>query len=84
MKINNIYSRKDISHAGNIVEGIYKLVQNKTPCDVVIGSGNFVSIKEIINFFTKKLAINTKWIRNGKKNISSKSKKSEHFILLSV
>ena len=45
MKIRNIYFRKDISHAGNIVEGIYKLMQNKTPYDVVIGSGNFISIK---------------------------------------
>ena len=45
MKIRNIYYRKDISHAGNIVEGIYKLMQNKTPYDVVIGSGNFISIK---------------------------------------
>lgn len=82
MKINNIYSRKDISHAGNIVEGIYKLVQNKTPCDVVIGSGNFVSIKEIINFFTKKLAINTKWIRNGKK-IYLQNQKNQNILFYS-
>ena len=79
MKINNIYYRKDISHAGNIVEGIYKLVQNKTSHDVVIGSGNFVSIKEIINFFTKKLAINTKWIRNGKK-IYLKNQKNQNIL----
>ena len=67
MKIKNIYYRKDISHADNIVEGIYNLMQNKIIYDVVIGSGKFISIKEIINLFTKKLAINSKWIRNRNK-----------------
>ena len=80
MKIENIYYRKDISHAGNIVEGIYKLVQNKICYDVVIGSGNFISIKEIINFFIKKLAISTKWIRKGKK-IYLKNIKMKKFYL---
>jgi GDPmannose 4,6-dehydratase len=82
MKINNIYYRKDISHAGNIVEGIYKLVQNKKPYDVVIGSGNFVSIKDIINFFTKRLSLNTIWIRNGKK-IYLKNQKNQNILFYS-
>ena len=67
MKIQNLYFRKDISHAENIVEGIYKLMQSKMPLDVVIGSGQFISIKQIITLFLKKLRINAKWKKSGKK-----------------
>tara|TARA_Y100001970_G_scaffold197539_1_gene240320 strand:- start:5307 stop:6323 length:1017 start_codon:yes stop_codon:yes gene_type:complete len=65
IKLGNIYAKRDWGFAGDYVEAMWKMLQNKYPKDYVIATGKNHSVKEFINEATKILKLKTKWIGKG-------------------
>jgi len=60
--LGNLYSRRDWGYAGDYVEAMWKMLQNKNPKDYVISTGKNHSIKDLINISTRILKLKTKWV----------------------
>ena len=77
IKLGNLYAKRDWGYAGDYVEAMWKMLQNKSPKDYVIGTGKNHSVKNFINAAIKILGIKTKWIGKGmnEKLIDLKTKK---------
>ncbi len=65
IKLGNIYAKRDWGFAGDYVEAMWKMMQNKTPMDYVIATGQNHSVKDFINMTTKILNLKTKWVGKG-------------------
>ena len=65
IKLGNIHAKRDWGFAGDYVEAMWKMMQNSTPKDYVIATGENHSVKEFINEATKILKLKTKWIGKG-------------------
>jgi len=63
--IGNIYSRRDWGFAGDYVEAMWKMLQQKKPDDYVIATGKSYSIKQFINICIDVLNLKASWIGNG-------------------
>ncbi len=77
IKLGNIYAKRDWGFAGDYVEAMWKMLQNKKPKDYVIATGQNHSVKEFINEATKILKLRTAWIGKGlnEKLINTDNKK---------
>tara|TARA_B100000287_G_scaffold167881_1_gene158410 strand:- start:692 stop:1708 length:1017 start_codon:yes stop_codon:yes gene_type:complete len=77
IKLGNIYAKRDWGFAGDYVEAMWKMLQNKTPKDYVIATGKNHSVKDFINMATKILNLKTKWVGKGlnEKLINKSNKK---------
>ena len=77
IKLGNIYAKRDWGFAGDYVEAMWKMLQNKYPKDYVIATGENHSVKDFINEATKILKLRTRWIGKGlnEKLINVDSKK---------
>ena len=77
IKIGNLYAKRDWGYAGDYVEAMWKMIQNKTPKDYVIATGKNYSVKNFINTATNFLNLKTKWVGKGlnEKLINLKDKK---------
>ena len=58
IKLGNIYAKRDWGFAGDYVEAMWKMMQNKIPKDYVIATGQNHSVKDFINMTTKILNLN--------------------------
>ena len=67
IKLGNIYAKRDWGFAGDYVEAMWKMLQNKYPKDYVIATGENHSVKEFINEATKILNLKTRWMGKGLK-----------------
>ena len=78
IKLGNIYAKRDWGFAGDYVEAMWKMLQNKYPKDYVIATGENHSVKDFINEATKILKLRTRWIGKGlnEKLINVDSKKA--------
>ncbi len=65
IKLGNIYAKRDWGFAGDYVEAMWKMLQNKYPKDYVIATGENHSVKEFINEATKILNLKTRWMGKG-------------------
>lgn len=65
LKLGNIYAKRDWGFAGDYVQAMHKMLQQKKPDDFVIGTGKTYSVKEFINFVLSELDINYKWLGSG-------------------
>ncbi len=63
--IGNIYSKRDWGYAGDFVEGMYKIMQQKKPEDFVLATNTTYKIKDFIDISLKYLKINFKWLGNN-------------------
>ena len=63
--LGNLYAKRDWGHAKDYVEGMWKILQHKTPDDYVLSTGKQYSIKEFINLVAKKLKMKIKWTGKG-------------------
>ena len=52
--LGNLDSKRDWGHAKDYVEAMWKILQQKKPDDFVIATGKQYSIRQFINFVTKK------------------------------
>ena len=77
IKIGNLYAKRDWGYAGDYVEAMWKMIQNKTPKDYVIATGKNYSVKNFIDTATNFLNLKTKWVGKGlnEKLINLKDKK---------
>jgi GDPmannose 4,6-dehydratase len=63
--LGNLYAKRDWGFAGDYVEAMWLMLQNKKPKDYVIGTGNTYSVKDFINETARYLKIKIKWIGKG-------------------
>ena len=63
--LGNLDSKRDWGHARDYVEAMWKILQQKKPDDFVIATGKQYSIKQFINFVSKKLNMRIKWLGKG-------------------
>jgi GDPmannose 4,6-dehydratase len=77
IKIGNLYAKRDWGYAGDYVEAMWKMMQNKIPKDYVIATGKSYSVKNFIDTATNVLNLKTKWVGKGlnEKLINLKDKK---------
>jgi GDPmannose 4,6-dehydratase len=67
--LGNIYSKRDWGFAGDYVEAMWKIMQQKDPDDYVIATGKQFSIKNFIDEAAKFFKINIIWKNKGIKEI---------------
>ena len=65
LKIGNLYAKRDWGYAGDYVEAMWKMLQQKKPDDYVIATGKNHSIKQFINESIKALKLKTRWVGKG-------------------
>ena len=63
--LGNLYSKRDWGHAGDYVEAMWKMLQQKKPNDFVIATGKTFTIKEFANKAAKKIGFKIKWVGKG-------------------
>tara|TARA_R110000772_G_scaffold213627_1_gene324185 strand:+ start:3197 stop:4240 length:1044 start_codon:yes stop_codon:yes gene_type:complete len=57
VRLGNIYSKRDWSHAKDMVKAIWHVMQQDEPREYVIGSGETYTIKDFCNFTLEELGI---------------------------
>ena len=65
IEIGNMYSKRDWGYAGDYVEAMWKMMQQKKPEDFVVATGETHTVKEFINYAVKYFSLNTKWQGKG-------------------
>ena len=63
--MGNLDSKRDWGHALDYVEAMWKILQQKKPDDFVIATGKQYSVKQFVNFVSKKLGIKIIWKGSG-------------------
>ena len=63
--LGNLDSKRDWGHAKDYVEAMWKILQQKKPDDYVIATGKQYSIRQFINFVTKRLNMKISWKGKG-------------------
>ena len=80
--LGNLDAKRDWGHARDYVEAMWKILQQKKPDDFVIATGKQYSIRQFINFVSKKLNMRIKWLGKGinEKGYDTISKKNIIFV----
>ena len=65
LTLGNLNSKRDIGHAREYVEGMWRMLQQETPDDFVLASGITYSIREIAECVYEILGSKLKWIGEG-------------------
>jgi GDPmannose 4,6-dehydratase len=63
--LGNLDAKRDWGHALDYVEAMWKILQQKRPDDFVIATGKQFSVKQFVNFVSKKLGIKIIWNGSG-------------------
>lgn len=82
--LGNIHSKRDWGYAGDYVEAMWLMLQQKKSDDFIISSNKVCSVKEFIDIVLKKLNIYGKWIFNGSKFCYIEEKTEKNIIVSSV
>ena len=70
LTLGNLSARRDIGHAKEYVEGMWKMLQLESPEDFVLATGKTYSIKEMVNLVCQKLNIDLDWKGGGEQEIA--------------
>ena len=62
--LGNLDAKRDWGYAGDFVEGIWKMMQNKEPKDFVLATGEEHSVKDFANLAAKLMGFNLIWKGN--------------------
>ena len=65
LEVGNVLAKRDWGYAGDYVEAMYRMLQQKNPDDYVIATGKTHSVKEFIDLSLKYLKIQYKWTGKG-------------------
>jgi GDPmannose 4,6-dehydratase len=65
--LGNLKAKRDWGHARDYVEGMWKILQQKTPEDYVLATGIQYSVKDFANLTMKELGIKFHWKGSGVK-----------------
>ena len=63
--LGNLNAKRDWGHAKDYVEAMWLMMQQNTPDDFVISSGQQYSVKDFINFCCKELDMDISWQGKG-------------------
>ena len=63
--LGNLYSKRDWGHAKDYVEAMWKIMQLKSPVDLVISTNSQISVKQFVNESCRQLGIKIKWVGKG-------------------
>jgi GDPmannose 4,6-dehydratase len=63
--LGNLDAKRDWGHALDYVEAMWKILQQKTPDDFVIATGKQYSVRQFVNFVSKRLDIKIIWKGKG-------------------
>ena len=70
LTLGNLSARRDIGHAKEYVEGMWRMLQLESPEDFVLATGKTYSIKEMVNLVCQKLDIDIDWKGGGEREIA--------------
>jgi GDPmannose 4,6-dehydratase len=63
--VGNLSAQRDWGHAKDYVRGMWLMLQQDTPDDYVLATGQMISVREFIEMSFKQLEITIKWIGEG-------------------
>lgn len=63
--LGNLYSQRDWGYAAEYTEAMWKMLQQNTPDDYVIATGETHTIKEFVNMAFHEIGINIVWAGGG-------------------
>lgn len=61
LTLGNLSAKRDIGHAKEYVEGMWRMLQQEKPDDFVLATGVTYSIKEMVEMVCKKIGIEIYW-----------------------
>ena len=67
LELGNLDSERDWGFAGDYVEGMWKMLQQKKPDDFVLATNQTCSIRDFVNLCCKYLDIKIKWQGRGRR-----------------
>jgi GDPmannose 4,6-dehydratase len=68
LTLGNLYSKRDWGHAKDYVEAMWLMLQQKTPKDFVIATGETRSVEEMVQYVFNKLGLDWKqYVKTDKK-----------------
>ncbi len=70
LELGNLNTKRDWGYAGDYVEAMWLMLQNKNPEDFIIASGELHSVKDFVNYAAEILGIKIKWVGSGKKEVA--------------
>ena len=65
LKLGNLYSKRDWGYAKDFVEGMWLMLQQDTPDDYVLSTGETHTIKEFVELACKECGWNINWVGEG-------------------
>jgi len=65
IELGNLDSKRDWGYAGDYVEGMWRMLQQKTPDDYVLATGETHTIREFVEFAFKEVSIDLLWKGEG-------------------
>lgn len=82
IELGNLDAKRDWGYAGDYVEGMWRMLQQKTPKDYVLATGETHSIREFCELAFKEIGIDLKWEGKGVKEQGVDSKTGK--VLVSI
>ena len=70
LTLGNLSARRDIGHAREYVEGMWRMLQLESPEDFVLATGKTYSIKQMVNMVCQKLEIDIDWKDGGEREVA--------------
>lgn len=70
LTLGNLSARRDIGHAKEYVDGMWRMLQLESPEDFVLATGKTYSIKQMVNMVCQKLDIDLDWKGGGEQEIA--------------
>lgn len=70
LELGNLDSKRDWGFAGDYVEGMWKMLQQKKPEDFVLATGKTYSIRHFVELCCSYLDIKIKWQGTGSKEVA--------------
>lgn len=65
LELGNLDSKRDWGYAGDYVEGMWRILQQDTPNDYVLATGETHTIREFVELAFKEVGINLQWQGEG-------------------
>lgn len=77
IELGNLDAKRDWGYAGDYVEGMWRMLQQKMPKDYVLATGETHSIREFCDLAFKEIGIDLKWQGEGtdEKGVDAKTAK---------
>ena len=80
LTLGNLSAKRDIGHAREYVEGMWRMLQQETPDDYCLATGKTYSIKEIVQLVGDILGMNIEWSGKGLNEIGTWKEREKDII----